>query len=565
LYELDAPEAEADRNGTDVSDTVNGNLTVGEVYRFVPPRGSATRAGWALYAQDFWGNVTYSVRVFGGGAAERDVLMNTATGFIQIAPSSVYTSEVHVTATDSTGVSFLLSSFTFSAHPADTKLATNGPSNQDCSAGVRVDTVRYDSNFSCDCDGTLFTGALCTILPQLDIGSFAQTVPDDETGIDFVFASDNRTEWAQNEEYRIAPINVTVATVGDVPVTVRYALVWDSVPTPRGFFIDSNTGEMFILIPGTDDTRVASVLAQAEGTIPQTLFTYVFNFKPSDVSNTSNGPGNRDCTNGGQRVDAIEFDNSFTCDCSRLSNVLAPNCDAAPLKSKTDTSTDLVLIGITIGVVVFLSLVVFVVSRYQVHRARNRPHDMAAMQADILESMGMGMGGAALDVNTDELGFSFTFDESIAAHAHDNDDFSQRDLADDLLEAVRRLSGLPSRLSSMLKDKSTSVTINAKEKRALIRMKRPTMYRLKPRAADDFASALQHAAIKRQVSIDGGEHGRHFVEDIAVAIPRRVPKELDRRHVLRLGLLGDGNFGEVTPASCTHCWIACPTGPCFGM
>jgi hypothetical protein len=166
---------------------------------------------------------------------------------------------------------------------------------------------------------------------------------------------------------------------------------------------------------------------------------------------------------------------------------------------------------------------------------------MNLVAAELLASL--GMGGMALDIKPDEIGMSLTFTKSMAAHSGADDADT---LAEQLLTSLRKLSGLPSKLSSMLKAESTTAEVDATRQTGLVRMKRPTDYALKPGAEEDYASALHHAAGRKQVSVDGGEYGTHFAEDVAVAIPRRVPTELDRHHILRLEMLGEGNFGEVS-------------------
>jgi hypothetical protein len=479
--------------------------------------------------------------------ASRDVLLNTETGYLQIAPSAEYTIQVNVMATDSASDSVLVRTFTFTSFPADTSTAANGPDGLDCEAGTRLDTVRYDSAFSCDCSSTTTRGTYCQLLPSLDIGDWAQELPDGEVESDYVFLAENRAKWARGTEYHIPPINVTTATVSGTTESVTYALVWEVSPPPRGFFIESNTGEMLVSIPDSAGTYTTSVVAKAENALAQVLYNITFEFLTEDTLDETNGPNGRECTSG-DTVDAVEFDGIFTCSCD--ASTVEPNCDAAPEASAAAADSAATTAYISIGALVGLCVLVVLASRYQVYRAQHRPQDMNLVAAELLASL--GMGDMALDIKPDEIGMSLTFTKSMEAHS-DIDDADT--LAEQLLTSLRKLSGLPSKLSAMLKAESTTATVDAAHQTGLIRMKRPTDYELKPGAEEDYASALHHAAGRKHVRVDGGEYGTHFAEDVAVAIPRRVPTELDRHHILRLEMLGEGNFGEASLALELWAWV----------
>jgi len=540
---IETPITELDRAATDMGDLVNSNLTVGEIYRFLSPSDSADTSGWSRYFSDYFGNVTYSLALSGTAVvtAANDVLLNTKTAFLQIAPSAEYTVQVQVLATDSGGDSVLLRNFTFTSYVADIDNTSLGPGGQDCVSGNRIDAVRYDAQYTCNCSSTTFTGDLCDIPPQLDIGEFTQYLPAGEDREEFVFQTDNRTKWAQDETYRLPPINVSAVTLNGAVLGIRYALIFDTDPPPRGFFIDSNTGEASMSIPSSPATHTATLLAQAQGTIPQELYNITFEFLPKDESNPSFGPNNRSCTQG-EEVDTVEFDQSFTCNCPN--NTLGPNCDPIPPSDAASSGNEeeAKIAYITVGVLAFICGAILLVSRYQVYRARNTPRDLSGLQQDILQ--GLGMSSAAFDIADDEFGLTFTFSKSLAEHA-DKDDIDVYDLGPRLLASLRKLKGLPPRLTAMLSQESTTVKVDLAAHCALIRMKRPTVYKLKPRAEEDFAAALHQAAVKRKVSIEGGDLGTHFAEDVAVAVPQRIPKELNRLHLTRLGLLGEGNYGYV--------------------
>lgn len=99
--------------------------------------------------------------------------------------------------------------------------------------------------------------------------------------------------------------------------------------------------------------------------------------------------------------------------------------------------------------------------------------------------------------------------------------------------SIRSLTGLPSKLTKMIKEPTSKVTIDDAESSALLRLKRSKNYTLAPGQQEQYATALHNRAAARKVSV-GGEH---FVTEVSVAVPIQVPNEIDRHSVVRLGLL----------------------------
>lgn len=117
-----------------------------------------------------------------------------------------------------------------------------------------------------------------------------------------------------------------------------------------------------------------------------------------------------------------------------------------------------------------------------------------------------------------------------------------RDVGDSLLLKLRQQSGLPPRLSQMLKESSTTVSVDVESTAALLLMKRPLHGAITVGSEEQFASALQQRASSGHVIV----FDAHAVVEVSVAVPRRVPAELDRHSILRLGVLGSGFFGKVS-------------------
>jgi len=159
------------------------------------------------------------------------------------------------------------------------------------------------------------------------------------------------------------------------------------------------------------------------------------------------------------------------------------------------------------------------------------------------------MSGAMLDIDDDEIGLALVFAPSMALWAEVSADVTG--LADECSEktlaAIRKLVGIPARLSRMRKAQSTTLAVDPSQGSGLLRMKR-TKATLGAHAEEEFASVLQFALAKHH---DGTSPLQHRVVEVAVAVPKRVPVELNRLSVLRLEVIGTGNFSEVHKATVT--------------
>eukprot|EP00037_Helgoeca_nana_P029898 m.363572 g.363572 ORF g.363572 m.363572 type:complete len:525 (+) comp28070_c0_seq1:1281-2855(+) len=495
-------------------------------------------------------------------------MINTATGFVTVVPSQPYSASVEVVAIDAAGSRVSLVNWTFHAIAADTEAPSNGPGNADCdNGGIRVDGTRYDQRFTCQCSRTGFSGPRCLVPTtaeqlQLPAGWTLVAPPRNNQAASFERTLDAgntlvRQQWVLGRTYKIAPLNVRqgFTNSGRTGLALSFTLQWANTTHPR-VFIDTTSGEMLLTIPDTVSTRPfqAWVEASHAGTTPVRLYSITFDLKPADTTNTTNGPDGRDCTSGSdQRVDTVEFDNNYTCNCP--TSTVEPNCDPPPtiasaVASASSESNDNSLTYAVVGGLLGLLLVVVAVMRYQVWRAHNRPVDMASLQDSIREAL--GMGGTVLNIGSDELGLTLSLTDTVAKHAFDaitagGDEVAITEwLAKGLLESLQQLSGLAGWQTTMLRHKFTVVVVDPHGSMALLRMKRPKRLVIKDGADEDFAAILQHRASKRKLSIDG----KHFVQDVAVAVSQRIPAELDRSLVLRLEALGEGKAFALVVSFC---------------
>lgn len=95
----------------------------------------------------------------------------------------------------------------------------------------------------------------------------------------------------------------------------------------------------------------------------------------------------------------------------------------------------------------------------------------------------------------------------------------------------------------------TTVSFDAVSSTALVVMKRPVNGKVKPGTVEKFAASLQQQVSTSKICVCNGQL---WVEDVSVAVPKRIPREIDRHSVLRLEVLGEGFFGEV---SCTAGYV----------
>jgi len=570
-FTIFAPSNEADRNGTDIRATVNRFLTIGLAYSFAPP------LHWDQYLTAECGpqrKLRFTVNVSGprpSGAFDpsNEVLINPLTGYLAVGLSQPYAATVVLSAisTITAGISVEVARWVVTGRSADvsevavssgpTNHPEYGPGGQDCANGLRVDGARYDHRFTCSCSGTGFTGTLCDFqaeVPQLLLQTdYGQHIPDGEAAEDFVFY--NRTRWAFGRTYSVAPFNLqppfgAFTENPTIERTATFRLDFGNIEPPRGFFVDAHTAEMLIKIPRQSFNLTAQLFVEASNTRSAIGANLTFLVAPPDIENSAaTGPNGQPCQNNGTKTDIDdgihEFDLSYTCSCP--SGFSGANCEvdlaaAARAASGSDSSSSNIAFG-TVGALIGAILITLVVVRYEIYRSRNRPEDMEAMQAEILDTL--GLGGASLSVATDEVGWKLAFGASFSRSRVHQDHTLDAVYARALLESIRKLAGLPARLAKMLREPTTKVTLDSDNNAALLRLKLPKNYELAPGTQERFGVALNIRAKQKKISIDC----KHYIEEVSVAVPVHVPRELDRHSIERLGLLGEGNFGEVFKAS----------------
>eukprot|EP00035_Acanthoeca_spectabilis_P015783 m.317280 g.317280 ORF g.317280 m.317280 type:complete len:1386 (+) comp16433_c1_seq3:101-4258(+) len=380
-------------NATELPDL----LSVGGSYRFqAPASGAADIAGInAMYFTGVQGSVTYGlVQTTNQAVPDGDVVVNTETGSVFLAPSAVYNVTFALFAQDESGRGAVtILTWSFETRVADVDVAANGPNGRGCDHGVPLDLVPFDHAFGCDCTGSGFNGSNCEIRepnPQLYIDVLGQYVPPSAPPAVVFY---NRTQWATGVTYFVAPVRVANARterVGTGNLSVRFSLDWgDEEDPPSKFFIDGATGEMLVSVPNEVRDLTAWLLAESAGTEPAVVATITFNTRPADTTNASYGPGGADCADPSQRVDGDEFDESYTCDCG-TSKFTGPNCDQSAVGAGSSSGGSKgvegqMVAGIAVLVLVILVAVLLIRNRWLEQWKARQPHKFDALMATLHE------------------------------------------------------------------------------------------------------------------------------------------------------------------------------------
>ena len=163
-----------------------------------------------------------------------------------------------------------------------------------------------------------------------------------------------RTKWAIGTDYSLAQINRSGFAYNGVPREVSDPdLTFMLNPTPEGFGINSVTGAIHGT-PTEQQNRTSTVYAvllnEGGGHTTLALANITFDIRFPDTDDASHGPGGKGCSHGASEDD-VEFDLSFTCDCTNTA-FQGENCDSDRHTSKLSTKA-----VIMICVLSFVSLI----------------------------------------------------------------------------------------------------------------------------------------------------------------------------------------------------------------
>lgn len=327
---------------------------------------------------------------------------------------------------------------------------------------------------------------------------------------------------------------------------------FDLINPPFGTFVDTRSAEIQISPRAPHDRRTLTLEATLPGFPGEVIVgTIVYEALLEDVLNpNATGPNNRECAHG-NRVDTYdgtsEFDLRYSCNCS-TSGFSGPNCNvaaviaAAPATEQSPTVYIAVIVLFAVSVIVILSVV-----RYRRHKADITPADLMPYQACIIETLGIG---SALNIQPHEIGLALSVPALLgvksdrvatadAVHERVYESLSRLTAeAQEGLARKKRRSGQKN-LFARLSLVNGRVDVDMDDGVVLVVLPRPV-------GSEDGFDTEVALALHREVKAKQFLLGHGFnVEDVSVAMPRCVPREIDRSSVVRLYQLGEGNFAEV--------------------
>jgi hypothetical protein len=295
---------------------------------------------------------------------------------------------------------------------------------------------------------------------------------------------------------------------------------FELVPNPPGFFIDGSSGEILGQPQEQFAQQSATLYATVPGTKKAKLWNLTFEFKRQDIDLNSSL-----CQNG-NAVDEIEFDGKYTCEC--YAGHTGEYCETAPA-FEASTNQLWELVGSVITAVV-LCLVVVVVWRIQVYRLKNRPVDMVAIQLQLLADLGLSVSA---DIADTEVGVTITtvkLDKTADEKTEDErDDFEAV-----LLQTMQRRFMFPFAGSWIHAGPAPVHNVIM----FVVVFTKDVDYDEEIFALDvaRYNNLLQSTV----VAMDG-----YRITSAAIACLRRTPREINRKHILRIEAIGAGNLGEV--------------------
>lgn len=536
---------------------------IGQDYRIAPPiiTSAFTTSETGVNTSVDVSQLTYSVSPLPTG-----FFSNPSTGeIIGVFDAAVNETSVITVELEGASPSPPIATIEFQALFPDVALASNGPGGQDCAnAHEREDLIPFDGRFTCVCGETsTFWGPNCDVplpSPVLSIEIGDQFIPDGARKFDYSFY--NQSNWAVSESHRVAPVHILSANItrtlssGTLLVeSVNVSeLTFSVTPLPDNFFVDVDTAEM-IGVPDEEFSIVSTVTANFAFARPAIVANITFNFRVADTAVASNGPNGQDCQSTDQRVDVVPFNDAFTCNCSARGVILftGPNCKD-PLTSASAAGGDGASgaeYGYAIGAIVVLCILLVTIQQVRLYRERNKPVSLSDMQGDILKELGTGV---EIDIHEHEVGVSLLF-ESLS-HVVVLNDVDEARLGAQVIDSVQRLKGF-----SHLSTATSRVKVQQSSDRMLLIVPRPDGAK-GVGFEDDLVGAIRKAI--HRGGLTAGDH--LVVKDAVVAVPTQVPREIPRSHVLRLQLLGEGNFGEVSRPTCTATCVTLTSVPsCSGI
>jgi serine/threonine protein kinase len=433
--------------------------------------------------------------------------------------------------------------FEYRHEDSDDHSAAVGPNGSSCdNGGIRTDgpadgETEFDDVYSCDCAGTGYTGENCQIEVSLPPLRITDIVPDTSSPgyVTYAVSDDavpqlsmSRSKWAVDNTYRLPPINVTADGVDSSAIGIEFS------EYPPGFFMNGDTGETIGVPNAVRAPLTVAMYATAPGHAKAVLGRFTFEYRSLDKKNDSavvaasnvTGCENNGTVTDGPEDSTTEFDGFITCVCTP--GYEGPNCgeyiEPPPAAGASSSDGNTALIGGSLGAVLFVMLAALIANRFQVYRLKHTPIDVEGMQAEVMQSLGLV---ATTNIGPQEFGVTLILDESPG-------EVTEQCKAA-LVATLRKAVPL---LKPALVDAKITAAASGASKHILVVMQKDATKAAS--IAEIAVEQLLRKASKTRLAV-----GDRTIVDANVAVPQRVPREISRSALTRIGVLGEGAFGEV--------------------
>lgn len=336
------------------------------------------------------------------------------------------------------------------------------------------------------------------------------------------------------------------------PVTYSVTVANSSTFLLKDDLLVSPTTGLLVVVPSRRGNYTVHVVASDGSTfINLTATPWTFEvLDPDGAWNDIHGPNGRGCGLGA-RVESANRSGGYTCDCTST-NALGVNCETPRPDSGPGDQTRTTM-GL-VGGFVALALVATAVLWWQRYRRARTPVDFAAELERLLGEAGVG---PQFDVSPGELGLALTL-EGLPVDPNTLRAVLTPAVKNGLRNSLKRATSTArGRIlarhrvewdDALIRQSTTNPTDVA------VVVKRPMVGQ--PHEHDDSAADRVLDRVLRAVQaglltlhLATGETVR--VTAASLMIPRRVPREVPRQSVLRLGRLGSGVAATVMKAQIT--------------
>mmetsp|Transcript_386 Transcript_386/g.1061 ORF Transcript_386/g.1061 Transcript_386/m.1061 type:complete len:2458 (+) Transcript_386:127-7500(+) len=311
-----------------------------------------------------------------------------------------------------------------------------------------------------------------------------------------------------------------------------------TVSGSRAFLNHTESGSTLLVNPKTGQAimnfthrteGVEAVLQAYDASRASTVMkTWTFDMLPADTLDPANGPNGQDCLDSNQRVDTIELDLHYVCDCTNFA-AMGDNCEIpvlAQAATQTDEKTTTALYS-ALAALAFVALIVILYLRHRIYVWKMRVEDMKDIQASMLEKLGL----AGIDLKDGEVAIVIQF--------------TDLDIDPDSQSALSFCSNLRTHLTTRFAEDQFGDDIMS------IDMTSPNACSVKFNAGITEGEGAEDALAEISTDIEDfpielfHDGGAAVSSRCFVAIQSRPPREIEKKNVMRLEMIGKGAFGEV--------------------